>query len=69
MTQLASKQKQLLIASSTAVAITVLANILWALASGGIRDALTILGVLAFALASGLNAYVSFNFIASNFCY
>ena len=60
MTQLDFKQKQLIIASSTAAAFTVLANILWALASGEIRDALTILGVLAFALASGLHAYASF---------
>jgi putative membrane protein len=38
----------------------VLANILWALASGGLRDALTIIGVLAFATASGIHAYVAF---------
>jgi putative membrane protein len=33
---------------------------LWALASDGLRDALTIIGVLAFATASGIHAYVAF---------
>lgn len=51
---------RLLIVSLAAAALTVLANILWALASGGLRDALTIIGVMAFAVASGIHAYVAF---------
>jgi putative membrane protein len=51
---------RLLLVSLAAAVLTVLANILWALASGGLRDALTIIGVLAFAVASGLHAYVAF---------
>ncbi|CAB4339380.1 unannotated protein [freshwater metagenome] len=42
--------------SAIAAALTVLANISWALVSGSTRDALTILGVLAFATASALHA-------------
>lgn len=51
---------RLLVASGIAAATTVLANILWALASGSARDFLTILGVLAFASASGLHAFKAF---------
>jgi putative membrane protein len=51
---------RLLLVSLAAAALTVLANILWALASGGLRDALTIIGVMAFAVASGIHAYVAF---------
>ena len=40
---------RLLVVAIVAASTTVLANILWALASGGARDALTITGVLAFA--------------------
>lgn len=50
----------LLLGAVIAAGVTVLANILWALASGGVRDVLTIVGVLAFATASGLHAYVAF---------
>lgn len=51
---------RLLIVALAAAGLTVLANILWALASGGLRDVLTIIGVLAFATASGFHAYVAF---------
>ena len=51
---------RLLALAIVAASTTVLANILWALASGGARDALTITGVLAFAAASGLHAYVAY---------
>ena len=51
---------RLLVLAIVAASTTVLANILWALASGGARDALTITGVLAFAAASGLHAYVAY---------
>lgn len=51
---------RLLIVSLVAASLTVLANIFWVLASGGLRDALTIIGVLAFAAASGIHAYVAF---------
>jgi putative membrane protein len=51
---------RLLTVCLAAAVLTVLANILWALASGGLRDALTIIGVMAFAVASGLHAYVAF---------
>jgi putative membrane protein len=51
---------RLLLVSLAAAVLTVLANILWALASGGLRDALTIIGVMAFAVASGIHAYVAF---------
>ena len=53
-------ENRLLLVSLSAATLTVLANILWALASGGLRDALTIIGVLAFATASGFHAYVAF---------
>lgn len=43
--------------AAVAAVITVLANILWAIFSGSLRDALTITGVLAFSIASGLHAY------------
>jgi putative membrane protein len=49
-----------LLGAVIAASITVLANILWALASGSTRDVLTIIGVLAFAAASGLHAYTAF---------
>ena len=51
---------RLLIVALAAAGLTVLANILWALASGGLRDVLTIIGVLAFAAASGFHAYAAF---------
>ena len=51
---------RLLVVAIVAASTTVLANILWALASGGTRDALTITGVMAFAAASGLHAYVAY---------
>ena len=60
MTNLKLPSNPLLLGSVIAASITVLANILWALASGGTRDALTIVGVLAFASASGLHAYAAF---------
>ncbi len=52
---------RLLLGAVIAASTTVLANILWALASGGTRDALTIIGVLAFATASGLHAYAAYD--------
>jgi putative membrane protein len=51
---------RLLLGAFIAAIVTVLANILWALASGGTRDLLTIVGVLAFAAASGLHAYAAY---------
>jgi putative membrane protein len=53
-------ENRLLLGAVIAASATVLANILWALASGGTRDALTIVGVLAFAAASGLHAYAAY---------
>jgi uncharacterized membrane protein len=61
MTTIKLPANRLLIVSLAAAVLTVLANILWALASGGLRDALTIIGVLAFATASGFHAYVAFD--------
>jgi putative membrane protein len=60
MTTIKLPDNRLLIVSLAAAALTVLANILWALAFGGLRDALTIIGVLAFATASGFHAYAAF---------
>jgi putative membrane protein len=60
MTTIKLPANRILIVSLAAAVLTVLANILWALASGGLRDALTIIGVMAFAVASGLHAYVAF---------
>ena len=45
--------------AAVAAVVTVLANILWAIFSGSTRDVLTIVGVLAFSLASGLHAYIA----------
>lgn len=52
---------RLLIVSLVAAGVTVLVQILWALTSGGLRDATTIVGVLAFATASGTHAYAAFD--------
>ena len=60
MTTIKLPANRILIVSLAAAVLTVLANILWALASGGVRDALTIIGVLAFATASGFHAYAAF---------
>jgi putative membrane protein len=60
MTTIKLPDNRILIVSLAAAVLTVLANILWALASGGLRDALTIIGVLAFATASGFHAYAAF---------
>jgi putative membrane protein len=60
MTTIKLPANRILIVSLAAAVLTVLANILWALASGGLRDALTIIGVMAFAVASGIHAYVAF---------
>jgi putative membrane protein len=60
MTTIKLPANRILIVSLAAAVLTVLGNILWALASGGLRDALTIIGVMAFAVASGLHAYVAF---------
>jgi len=51
------KRNPTLVLAGIAAVITVLANILWAIFSGPTRDALTITGVLAFSIASGLHAY------------
>jgi len=45
--------------AAVAAVVTVLANILWAIFSGSTRDVLTIVGVLAFSIASGLHAYLA----------
>jgi putative membrane protein len=60
MTYLKLPTNRLLLGAVIAGCITVLANILWALTSNGVRDALTIVGVLAFATASALHAYVAY---------
>ena len=54
---LKSSRNPTLSLAAVAAVITVLANISWAIFSGSLRDALTITGVLAFSLASGLHAY------------
>ena len=59
-TNLKLPSNRLLLGAVIAASLTVLANVLWALASGGTRDALTIVGVLAFATASGLHAYAAY---------
>lgn len=51
---------RLLGVSLAAAGVTVLAQILWAITSDGLRDAATIVGVLAFATASGFHAYAAF---------
>jgi len=60
MTKLTFPKSRLLPVSIVAAGVTVLAQILWALTSDGLRDASTIIGVLAFATASGFHAYVAF---------
>lgn len=60
MTNFKLPANRLLIVSFSAAVLTVLANILWAITSGGLRDAITIVGVLAFATASGFHAYAAF---------
>lgn len=45
--------------AAVAAALTVLANILWAIFSGSTRDVLTVVGVLAFSMASGLHAFIA----------
>ena len=60
MTNFKLPSNRLLLGAVVAATVTVLSNILWALASGGMRDALTIIGVLAFATASGLHAYAAY---------
>ena len=54
-----SKRNPKLALAAVAAVVTVLANILWAIFSGSTRDVLTIVGVLAFSLASGLHAYIA----------
>jgi len=46
--------------SLVAAVVTILVQILWALKSNGLRDATTIVGVLAFATASGSHAYAAY---------
>lgn len=60
MADLHFSKNRLLLVSLVAAGVTVLVQILWALTSGGLRDASTIIGVLAFATASGFHAYVAF---------
>jgi len=43
-----------------AAGVTVLVQISWAITSNELRDAATIVGVLAFATASGFHAYAAF---------
>ena len=58
MTAIARTNRQLILTlAGICAVITVLANILWAMFSGFTRDALTVTGVLAFAIASGLHAF------------
>ena len=52
-------QNPTLALAGVAAVVTVLANILWAIFSGSTRDVLTIVGVLAFSMASGLHAYIA----------
>ena len=52
-------QNPTLALAGVAAVVTVLANILWAIFSGSTRDVLTIAGVLAFSIASGLHAYIA----------
>lgn len=54
---LKSNRNPTLALAAVAAVVTVLANILWAIFSGATRDALTIAGVLAFSIASGLHAH------------
>lgn len=54
---LKSNRNPTLALAAFAAVVTVLANILWTIFSGSMRDALTIAGVLAFSIASGLHAY------------
>jgi len=51
---------RVLATSYFAAGVTVLVQILWAITSSGLRDAMTIAGVLAFATASALHAYAAF---------
>jgi putative membrane protein len=60
MTEVEHSKNQLLLVSMAAAGITVLAQIAWALTSDGLRDDTTIIGVLAFATASGFHAYAAF---------
>jgi putative membrane protein len=60
MNELRSPKNPLLTVSLVAAGITVLVQILWALTSAGLRDACTIVGVLAFATASGFHAWAAF---------
>lgn len=46
--------------SLIAAVVTIFVQILWALTSGSLRDVVTIVGVLAFATASGSHAYTAF---------
>jgi putative membrane protein len=54
-----SNRNPTLALAGVAAVVTVLANILWAIFSGATRDVLTIVGVLAFSIASGLHAYLA----------
>ena len=60
MTYLKIPSNRLLFGAVIAGSITVLANILWALTANEVRDAFTIIGVLSFATASALHAYVAY---------
>ncbi len=55
-----SSKNPLLTVSLIAAGVTVLVQILWAITSDGLRDAATIVGVLAFATASASHAYAAF---------
>lgn len=65
MTHLKLPSDRLLMVSLLAAGVTVLAQISWAITSNGLRDAATIVGVLAFTTASGFHAYAAFgrNFV------
>lgn len=60
MAELKFPTNRILAVSLIAAGVTVLVQILWALTSGELRDATTIVGVLAFATASGAHAYAAF---------
>lgn len=60
MTHLKLPANPLLLVSLFAAGVTVLVQISWAITSNELRDAATIIGVLAFATASGFHAYAAF---------
>jgi putative membrane protein len=60
MTDLKLPTNRFLQISLIAAGVTVLVQILWALTTGELRDVMTIVGVFAFATASGAHAWAAF---------